>query len=328
MRWDIIGHEWAVDLLAGQIAAGVLRHAYLFTGPKGIGRRTLALKFSQAINCPEAPAPGQACTTCRTCRQIAAQAHADLTVVEAEVEGATLKVDQVREIQRALALAPYAAPYRIALLLRFEEAHLSAANALLKTLEEPSPRVVLLLTADSPENLPETILSRCQLLRLRPLPVDQLAGEMVDRWQTEPDQANLLAHLSGGRPGIAKNLSDEPEALAQRRDWLDDHNQLIPANRFDRFAFAERAAKDRTETRAMLETWASYWRDIMILCAGSATPLTNIDRLAEMQQIADRLDLDAVHKTLYEIERARERIDQNANLRLATESLMLSLPRL
>ena len=328
MNWNIIGHEWAVDLLSGQLTAGVLRHAYLFTGPRGIGRRTLARKFAQAINCSEPPAPGDACGACRNCRQIEAQAHPDLAIVEAEAEGRTLKVEQVRELQRSLALAPYAASYRIALLLRFEEAHISAANALLKTLEEPSPRVILLLTADSPENLPETILSRCQLLRLRLLPVETLAARLQEIRSIESPQARLLAHLSGGRPGLALSLIDDPEALAQRQDWLDEHHGLLPATRVTRFAFSDRAAKDRGTVRSMLETWAGYWRDVMILCAGASTSLTNIDRLEELQNVAERLDLSSAHRTLCAIEETRDRIDQNANLRLAVENLMLSLPHL
>ena len=336
MNWNLIGHDWAVDMLSSQIAAGVLRHAYLFTGPKGIGRRTLALKFAQAINCPEAPAPGEACGACRTCRQIADMAHADLAVVQAEVEGETLVVDQIRELQHSLALAPYAAAYRIALLLRFEEASDNAANALLKTLEEPSPRVVLLLTADSPENLPETILSRCQLIRLRPMPIESLAARMQQDWHAAADTAHVLAHLAGGRPGLAKRLLNDPDSLSQRTDWLDEHHELLPSNRVQRFNYADQMArvapKDPKETRriikAMLETWSSYWRDIMILCAGSATPLTNIDRLQEMQDVSGRVDIQIAHKTLCAIEETLDRIDQYANVRLAAETLMLSLPRL
>ena len=328
MNWDMIGHNWAVDILAGQISTGRIRHAYLITGPNGVGRRTLALKFAQAINCKQPPSAGEYCGACRNCRQIASQTHPDLALVQAEAEGRKLKVDQVRELMRTLALAPYDAAYRIALLLRFEEANLSAANALLKTLEEPSARVVLLLTADSPEHLPETILSRCQLLRLRPLPINEMAEKMVHHWGIDPERAKVLAHISGGRPGLARHLSEEPEALAQRQDWLDEHHKLIPANRVTRFTFANQAAKERTATRAMLESWATYWRDVMILCAGSTTPLTNIDRLEELQNIADRVDVQIAHEMLNTIELTRERIDKNANLRLAAENLMLALPRL
>src|SRR5512140_3270217 len=114
-NWRLLGNDWAVELLRRQIAQGTVRHAYLFAGPPGVGRRTLALRFAQALNCLEQPAPGEPCGKCRNCRQIAAQQHPDLIITEAEAEGRTLKVEQVRETRRTLGLQPYQARYRIAI---------------------------------------------------------------------------------------------------------------------------------------------------------------------------------------------------------------------
>src|SRR5512145_2723330 len=99
MNWDMLGHEWAVNLLREHIAQDRLRHAYLFLGPEGIGRRTLALRLAQAVNCTNPPEPGEPCRACRTCEQIERMQHPDLAVVKAEGKGGTIKVDQVRELQ-------------------------------------------------------------------------------------------------------------------------------------------------------------------------------------------------------------------------------------
>jgi DNA polymerase-3 subunit delta' len=328
MNWDILGHEWAVDLLSGQIARGSLSHAYLFTGPTGVGRRTLALRFARAINCAAPPEPGLACGKCRACRGIAAQEHPDLVVVAAETVGGTLKVEQVRELGRFLSLAPYEARRRVALLLRFEEAQRHAANALLKTLEEPNDRVVLLLTAEGPEQVPQTILSRCQLIRLRPLPVREFEERLGPAWGVSPEQARLLAHLSGGRPGIARRFLEDPEAEAARMEVVEQHVRMITENRIIRFRFAEAAAKDRATLRDALEVWATYWRDVLIVSAGASTPLTHVDREGEIREVAGQVGVEAARRTLGAIERTRDRIDRNANTRLALETLMLELPRL
>ena len=201
MNWNILGHEWAVDLLKEHVARQDVRHAYLFTGPQGVGRRTLALRLAQALNCLQPPAPGEACYACRICVQTEKMQQPDLSVVQSERIGGTLKVEQIRELQHDLALHPYEARYRVAALLRFEEAHPSAMNALLKTLEEPGPQVVIVLTAESAERLLPTIVSRCEILRLKPLPLEVVDQGLQNLWGLPAEKARLLAHLSGGRPG-------------------------------------------------------------------------------------------------------------------------------
>ena len=163
----MIGHEWAVDMLKKHVVNGTTRHAYLFCGPPGLGRRTLALRFAQALNCTTPSDAGIPCGTCRDCRGIQSMQHADLSVVQAETEGGTLKVDQIRDMRKTMILKPYMSKYRVAIFLRFQEANDNAANALLKTLEEAPSYAVLILTADNPEQLLPTIVSRCEVLRLR-----------------------------------------------------------------------------------------------------------------------------------------------------------------
>src|SRR5690242_12387713 len=134
--WNVFGHDWAVEMLQQHLANQTLRHAYLFTGPAGVGRRTLALRLAQALNCPSPANVGVPCGQCRTCKQIAGGQNVDLMLVQAENEGGTLKVEQVREVQKFLSLKPYQSPYKIVIFLRFQEANANAQNALLKTLEE------------------------------------------------------------------------------------------------------------------------------------------------------------------------------------------------
>jgi DNA polymerase-3 subunit delta' len=326
MNWGLIGHEWAVQHLKDHLRNGALRHAYLFTGPQGVGRRTLALRLAQALNCPKGS--DEPCGRCRTCSQIERMQYADLAVVEAEARGGTLKVDQVRELQYSLSLAPYEGRFRVALLLRFEEAHPSAANALLKTLEEPPERVKLLLTAQNTDGLLPTIVSRCEVLRLRPLPLEQVSRALQERFQLEQTEALLLAHLSGGRPGYAIRLYQEKQLLARRTEWLDEHTRLLAASRLERFAFADLAAKDKGTLLDMLPFWQSVWRDVMLRAAGSAAPLANLDREDQVNTLADKLGVTSAYRMTTLLERTLLLLSQNANARLAMEVVMLNLPRI
>jgi DNA polymerase-3 subunit delta' len=326
MNWEMIGHEWAAGLLQKHIGGGQVRHAYLFTGPQGVGRRTLALRLAQALNCPQPPSPGDACRVCRVCTQIERMAHPDLAIVQSAEPGGVLKVDQVRELQRSLALHPYEARYRVALLLRFEEANPSAMNALLKTLEEPSPQVVIVLTAESAESLFPTIVSRCEVLRLRPLAVEQVEVGLQNRWGVEPERARLLAHISAGRPGYAIRLHQEPGRLEQRQRRLDDHMRLLSASRVERFAYAETLVKERDTFRLTLLTWLALWRDVLLRAAGSAAPLANPDRQEQIELLAGHVGLTAARRVVAALERTLRLVERNINPRLAAEVLMLDLP--
>ncbi|MBI5824109.1 MAG: DNA polymerase III subunit delta' [Chloroflexi bacterium] len=324
-NWNILGHEWAVDMLRQHAARGEARHAYLFCGPPGLGRRTLALRLAQALNCTKPLAPGIPCGLCRDCKQIEAMQHPDMNVIQAETEGGTLKVDQVREVQRSLSLKPYQSKYRVALFLRFQEANDNAANALLKTLEEAPAHAILLLTADTPEQLLPTIVSRCEILRLRPLPIEAVQADLIFRGVDE-DRARLLAHISGGRPGYARRLIDDVTLLEKRDERLNDLQTLLPAPRVEKFSYADKLSKDKDAMRQAITIWLSYWRDVMLRVAGAETPLINVDRNMEIEFLAGRLDLSTARRVVSDLESALEKMDRNVNSRLLAEVLLMDWP--
>jgi DNA polymerase III subunit delta' len=326
-NWNLLGHEWAVHMLQQHIVRGNVRHAYLFSGPPGLGRRALALRFAQALICPQPTAPGIPCGECRDCKGYESGTHPDLTVVQAESEGRTLKVEQVREVRRMLSLMPFQASHRVALFLRFQEASEGAANALLKTLEEAPAHVLLLLTADAPEQLLPTITSRCELLRLRPLPVESMAAHLKSSG-TDQEQATLIAHLSDGRPGYALRLLGNPDVLAVRAQRLDDIQTLLAATRVEKFKYAEKMAADREAMRETLLVWSSYWRDVLLRASGAKTPLTNLDREKAISSLAVRLNLGSARTLLQDMETALKRLERNVNARLLAEVLLLDWPSL
>ena len=324
----MIGHDWAVNLLAEHVAFGRERHAYLFTGPSGVGRRTLALRFAQGLNCIKPPVPGQPCRVCSACKRIELMHHPDLTVVEAEREGETLKIDQVRALQHTLSLTPYEARYRIALLLRFEEAHNSASNAMLKMLEEPPAQVVVILTAKSAENLLPTIVSRCEVLRLRSVAMEETATGLQAIRGVPLELSERLAHISDGRPGYAIRLYEQPRLLEQRQSWLDELFHLLACSLRERFAFAKAIVDDKESLRNELQVWLTFWRDILIYTEGMKGSITNLDYSTQIQQLAAVTNLEKAHFQVNAILRTMEQIDHNVNARLALEVLLMDYPKI
>lgn len=337
-NWGMIGHQWAVRLLQSHIRNDQVRHAYLFTGPISTGKRSLASRFAKALNCLDPPAVAEFCGKCRACTLIESGTFTDLHIVSAEEHGRTLKVDQIRALQRKLSLSPYEGNFHIALILRFHQASEQAANALLKTLEEPPPQVILLLTAESTDSLLPTIVSRCEVVPLRLLSVKALEGELGTRMEGE-ERIHLLAGLSAGRPGYALQLAQDEAALTHRETRIEELVDLIYANRIDRFKFIEswdsslrkkytRLDDRRLDCIAILELWLSFWRDVLLSAYQVSEPVSNPDRTPQVEKIAAEIPSDEITKAVRVLERTISAIDRNANLRLALEALMIDLPSL
>lgn len=334
-RWeDLIGHRWAVELLQGAIVNGRVGHAYLFTGPEQIGKTTLARLFAQALNCEAADPEQRPCGECRPCRLIANDHHPDVRLVEAELSGRgqrSLKIDQVRELQQGLSLAAYEARSKVALVPHFEAASQGAANAFLKTLEEPPANVVLLLTAPEADSLLPTITSRCRIVALRPLPATEIAAALQQHWQVAPAQARLLSHLADGRMGWAIRALQEPERLAEREEQLADLRAALAGNRVDRFALADRLAKKPEALPPILQTWLSWWRDLALLRWGGGNGSTgqgisNVDQEEELRRLAAHWPKEAVLQALQQTRQALWQLERNANTRLVVENLFLNYP--
>ncbi len=322
-NWPVIGHEWAVEHLDRAIRHGRMRHAYLITGPSRIGKTTLARAAAAALNCTGDPVP---CGTCRACTLIAKGTHPDVITVEAETEGGSLKIDQVRALQQTLALRPYEARYRVAILRRFHEANPAAANALLKTLEEPAPTAVLILTAESADQLLPTIVSRCQPLHLRPLPQETVREALEWHWAAPLDIARTLARLSGGRMGWAIHALQDPSELDLRNAALDTLYKALQGNRRVRFDLAQQLPQDKPILLTYLAVWQSFWRDVLLLASGSRAPVMNVDHQEAMRDLAQMIGREAAQHALDATRRTISYLGKNANTRLSLEVLMLDYP--
>ena len=328
MSWDLIGHEWAIQLLRGHIVQDTLRHAYLITGPAGIGKKNLALRFIQAIYCQSPVEPGIPCRICQTCQNIARLEHPDLFLVTVEEDSTQIKIDQIRELVHLFSLTPYIASRKIGLLLNFERANPHAQNSILKTLEEPPGNSIMILTATTADSLLETITSRCEELKLNTVPIS-ISSKGLEQYHNIPaEQANFLAHISGGKPEIALKYHQEPAALELRETLLNDHHQILQKKSVERFDYASKIEKDPRMVEKVLDTWSSLWHDILLQAGKSQAPIQNIDKKTEITQITNNIDLKTAQKTINSFRRAHLLLLDNANLKLTFEDLLLQLPEL
>jgi DNA polymerase-3 subunit delta' len=318
--WPIVGHQWAVELLARSIEMRKLSHAYLFVGPPQVGKTVLARAFAQAIQCADEDAP---CGRCRSCQLIGRDRHPDVYLFDPE--NGRIKIETIREMQRSVSLSPVEGRYRICILPHADRATLSASNALLKTLEEPPPKVILLLAADRAEALLPTIVSRCQVLPLRTLPTRQIVSTLRAQGM-EDEKARLLGHLARGRVGWAIDASQDRRVLAERDQVLEELTRVVEGSYTARFAWAEKWSKRSERVPVVLDVLAAWWRDVLLLASGSATEITNVDHESRLDEWAARYDVATAQRALRGVHDTAQRLERNANLRLALEVLMLDMP--
>jgi DNA polymerase-3 subunit delta' len=319
--WQVVGHEWAVELLERSLANGRVAHAYLLMGLPQIGKTTLALNFAQALHCL---GEGKPCGQCRSCLKIAHGNHPDVRIIEA-VNG-TIKIDQIRSMQREVTLSPHEGLWKVYIIRQMERATTEAANCLLKTLEEPPAQVILILTASDMDQLLPTIISRCQVLNLRPPSVLLVQKALEGRWGVDPERARLLARLSGGRLGWAVRASEGEAILRKRERRLDEMMELMGQGRVERLRYAQHLSRSPNGLRDVLDLWLSWWRDLLLIKGGSATEVTNVDREATLRAQVRGYSLTQVRDFIEALRTAVWQLEHNANTRLTLEVLMLSLP--
>jgi DNA polymerase-3 subunit delta' len=332
--WGLFGHDWAVDHLRKAMQTRRIRHAYLFTGVEQVGKQTLATTFAATLNCLNvqfdafgSPLDPRPCGECASCRRIISGNHPDIIWAQHDPATSRIKIEEIRAVVRQLALKPFEARYRIAIFTDFDRALPLAQDALLKTLEEPAPRALLFLLTAQPAAILPTITSRSQVVRLRAQSTETVRAALLASG-ADPDQADLLARLSAGRVGWALSALHQPDALDQRTRALDLLDQLLAANRAERFRYAEDFAKDKPSLITLLQLWLSFWRDLVVAFHNRHLPLINLDRADRLATLRAALTPRHALRALDATLSALKSLDTNASPRLILEVMFLDYPGL
>lgn len=293
-------HPWQREAWARlwpRLQADRLPHGLLITGPEGIGKLDFAEALAQAALC-QRPGPEGACGRCPTCVLYAAGTHPDLLRVAPEEDSRQIKVDQIRELIEFAALSRHYDGHKVILIHPAEAMNPNAANSLLKTLEEPTPRVVLVLVSARPSLLPATVRSRCQQLALG-LPerrqalawlMKQGVGGDKDK-EKEKEKAAVLLAMAHGAPLKARDLA-RSEALERRAEFFKALSDLY-AGRSGVVATAERWYK---QDLAELLEWQIGWLEdaVRLRLAGPQARVVNLDLIQDLRRLAESLDLETL----------------------------------
>jgi DNA polymerase-3 subunit delta' len=325
-----VGHERAIELLARAVAAERLSHAYLLSGPRGTGKRTLAIELAKAMLCL-ASSDARPCQQCASCRRCESGTHPDLRVVQLDDEHVQISRKEIGELQRDAVLRPLIGSRKVYILVDADLLSDVAANQLLKLLEEPPPGVMLILTTAEIAAVLPTILSRLQHIRLQTATSAEIAAQLVSAHGLALDQAERIAACAAGRIGWALRAAADPDLVDDHDAAVGDLAELLAASRLTRLMksqeLAGRWSGDRDAVLETLARWASLLRDGAV--SASCRETLAGDRRLDPRLAAVMTDIAPAE--LIAAARAAQQtcllLEQNVHPRLALDTLLLDLPR-
>ncbi len=293
--------------------SGRLAHAYLFVGPKDVGKGQTALALAKLLNCEKADKnnPGWFCDACPTCLRIGQRQHPDVHVLEDTEEG-TLKIEQVRELCNQMKLRPYMAQKKVFIIHRAENLTIEAGNSLLKNLEEPSPNTLIILTTPVLRNVLATIRSRCQIVYFASMPRKGLFDYLTKKERLSSLESQFLAAFS---QGVLKRAKDFHESK-----FLDLKNQVVDSYIFapDCSIFINDITKDKPKMRVFLDILLSWVHDAFLLKLGvSKERITHIDRLKELENFQRVFSLEQLDALYQQVIQAKKTFEENLNVKMS-----------
>ncbi|MGE0490316.1 MAG: ATP-binding protein [Vulcanimicrobiota bacterium] len=327
---DIVGNREARQWLERSSQQGNPYPSLLFSGPAGLGKRLTAIWYAAFLNCAGQQRP---CGRCPSCGKIARGNHPDLLVQERLEKKNTLGVGEIREGIAAADYTPYEGGFRIWIIPEAERLTEEAQNSLLKTLEEPPRKLVVILVTSNLGVILPTVASRCQPLRFRPVETTEVESVLLARG-CEAERAGQMAALAEGRVGQALQLLEQPLLWEQRESILELLSRLPGQDLWGAIETAQEFEgmrtdrEDRSNLERVLETTRSFYRDLLVVAAGAPAQMTiNAHHHQALVETAGKLGRAGALVALERLAEAEEQMQQNVSPRLLLQRLCLRLAK-
>lgn len=329
----IIGHQKILDYLKKSATKDRVSHGYLFYGPEKIGKRKVAFEFAKILQCRESPhqskhGTGQvqfSCGVCKSCQDIETERHPDVAIIRADLDSREIEISQIRNLRKNLSLSSHSGNYKIAIIDDAHNLNVEAANALLKTLEEPRGRTVLILASAFPGLLPKTIISRLQQIRFS-FVSGSVMEEYLEQAGIDENQREELLRISYGRPGILQDILADLKKKDNYKSFMRGLAELANFDFNERFEYVKKISENRQDSIRFLEGLLIFFRDIFLIKLGVDNFIINNFFGKDLAKIAENYSRNRLYKILKLTRRLTEMISRsNVNPRLCLEVLMLEI---
>jgi DNA polymerase-3 subunit delta' len=324
---EVVGQERAIEVLKREFFHGRVSHAYLFTGMESVGKQLTALAFAKVLQCDRAD--GDSCGVCPPCLKITKGTHPDVRfyVPESRTKGARSKIyiEQIRNLQSDISLKAMEGKKKVFVINDADRMVEQAANALLKTLEEPPQDSYLILVTAFPDLLPRTVLSRCRAVRFQSLSEKSVETILKQKKGLDGDQAELMARYSRGR--VDKVLEMEGAEIVSQRDRFLEWMQGCDLQKVGSiFELSERFTKNTNEAIEFVEFFLSWTRDLISMkLRGSKGGLIHADKALDLERECRNMRLSALLKNADILEAALKKLKMNVNQRLVIETGLMQM---
>lgn len=331
-NWPLVGNSHITDHLSKSIAAGNIAGSYIFCGPDDLGKSTAANYFTKALLCGNnAKGAGKLpCGECPACRQAEKGLHGDLHIIEKDKEKKNISIELIRDFVRVLGMASFLNTYKIGIIKNAESLSIEAANALLKTLEEPKAKVAVILTVSHIGSLPETIVSRSQIMRFKPVKADIIYDYLIASHQVKRSLAKDLSRLCLGRPALAVKFLENKDFYGEYinqagvflRFFSQDINERLSA--VESLIGARASGQESVKSAAeIIDVWQGLARDLLFLRHGQENLIQHLLLREELEKI--KLRTGALLGLIEIFEQAKQYLSANVNPKLALDNIAASI---
>lgn len=331
--WPVIGHEPIIEFLEKSIINKKLSHAYLFIGPEHVGKSLIAENFICSLQCEQLQDKSKKipCGQCSACDQLRKRIHPDVYYINKDEEKKNISIEQIRELEHKLSMRSFLTTYKIAIINEADKMTIEAANSLLKTLEEPTPKTIIILIASKINLIPLTIISRCQVLKFNLVSNKKIFDHLMKMGKSKKE-AHDLANLCQGKPGLAVSYTQDSSLLEDYQENINNLLEIIKSSIREKFNIIDKIIPKKTTFSEMneslistMEAWSLLYRDLLLIKSQNSSSITNLFIKNKLFNLAKYYKLAQLKRLLKNFEEVKKLLSQNINPKILLENLVLNI---